>query len=75
LGYIDIESKENSESDENAPLQQFVSNKDAFETCMRWMKQKEDTNSQQVMFLQKLKNDAAIKRFTSLKQLCMIDFM
>ena len=78
LGYADIESEENSENDENIPPQQLVSNKDAFEafeTCMRWMEQQEETNPQQVMLLQKLKNDAARKRYASLKQLSMTDFI
>ena len=68
----------NSESHENALPQQLVSNKDAFkafETCMKWMEQQEDTNPQQVMLLQKLKNDAARKRSANLKQLSMTDFM
>ena len=58
MGYTDIESEENSENDENIPSEQLVSNKDAFEafeTCMRWMEQQEETNPQQVMLLQKLK--------------------
>ena len=58
--------------------QQLVSNKDAFkafETCIRWMEQQEDTNPQQMILLQKLKNDAARKGSASLKQLSMTDFI
>ena len=42
---------------ENIPLQQLVSNKDAFEafqTCKSWMEQQEEANSQQIMLLQQL---------------------
>ena len=42
---------------ENIPLQQLVSNKDAFEafqTCTSWMEQQEEANSQQIMLLQQL---------------------
>lgn len=78
LDYADIDSEESSENDENTPPRQLVSNKDAFEafdTCMRWMEQQEETTPQQVMVLQKLKNDATKKRSANLKQLSMNDFM
>ena len=39
------------------------------------MEQQEETTPQQLMLLQKLKNDAARKRSASLKQLTMNDFM
>jgi len=64
LGYADVKI-ENSENDENVPPQQV----EAFETYMKWM------DPQQMMFLQKVKNDAGIKRSASLKQLNMTDFM
>ena len=78
LGHADIESEESSENDENTPAQHLVSSKDAleaFDICMRWMEQQEETTPQQVMLFQKLKNDAAKKRSTSLKQLSMDDFV
>ena len=78
LGYTDIESNKDSENDKTAPPQQLISNKDvleATETCMRWMKQQEETNPQHVMLLHKLKNAAARKRSASLKQLSKTDFI
>ena len=78
LGYADIESEESSENDEITSPQQLICNKDAFEafdTYMRWMEQQEETTPQQLMLLQKLKNDAARKRSASLKQLSMNDFI
>ena len=74
LDYADIENEESSENDENTSPQQLVCNKDAFKafnTCMIWMEQQEETTPQQLMLLQKLKNDAARKRSASLKQLSM----